>query len=115
MTLAPTRIYANSINNKYDNKHAYAGKLNSFTHIRALLVLYDRVADVRISVARTTYGDRLTGLLILIQCTQYYSHCVFEGGSLSLVAHTFIANCSSSYCVINIARRCICQLREVSY
>jgi hypothetical protein len=26
----------------YDNKHAYAGQLNSFTHLRALLVLNDR-------------------------------------------------------------------------
>jgi hypothetical protein len=28
--------------NNYDNdKHAYAGQLNSFTYLRALLVLYD--------------------------------------------------------------------------
>jgi len=26
----------------YSNKHAYAGPLNSFTHLRALLVLHDR-------------------------------------------------------------------------
>jgi hypothetical protein len=25
-----------------DNKHAYAGQLNSFTHLRALLALHDR-------------------------------------------------------------------------
>jgi hypothetical protein len=29
-------------NNNNDNKHAYAGQLNSFTHIRALFVLHDR-------------------------------------------------------------------------
>jgi hypothetical protein len=31
-------------NNNYNyrnNKHAYAGQLNSFTHVRALLVLHD--------------------------------------------------------------------------
>jgi hypothetical protein len=29
------------IRNNNDNKHAYADQLNSFTHIRALLVLHD--------------------------------------------------------------------------
>jgi hypothetical protein len=28
--------------NNNNNKHAYAGQLNSFTHLRALLVLHDR-------------------------------------------------------------------------
>jgi hypothetical protein len=28
-------------NNNYDNKYAYASQLNSFTHLRSLLVLHD--------------------------------------------------------------------------
>jgi hypothetical protein len=35
-----------------DNKHAYAGQLNSFTHLGSLLVLHDRVLKLHSVIVR---------------------------------------------------------------
>ena len=37
-----TGLVAASLGNNNNNKHAYAGQLNSFAHLEALLVLHDR-------------------------------------------------------------------------
>jgi hypothetical protein len=57
-------------NNNNNNHHAYAGQLNSFTHLRSLLVLHDRgilgpstsVADGRwyIALVNSTGGGSAT-------------------------------------------------------
>jgi hypothetical protein len=36
------RNAVNCNNNNDNNKHSHGGQLNSFTHLKALLVLYDR-------------------------------------------------------------------------
>jgi WD40 repeat protein len=36
------KLVGNTNHNHHHHEHAYAGQLNSFTHLRALLVLHDR-------------------------------------------------------------------------
>jgi hypothetical protein len=55
----PAVLAAHPINNNNNNKHAYAGELNSITHLRALLLLHpiansisspDRVARAKMAI-----------------------------------------------------------------
>jgi hypothetical protein len=57
----------NLYNNNSHNKHAYAGQLNSWTHLRGLLVLHDRgiLAHTQLASLGIIPPTEVTQILVL--------------------------------------------------